>query len=175
MELERVAIDSLLDHPRNYNEHDAEQIADLEQSLRNDGQFKNIVISTDNYILAGHGLRTAARNIGLPDLDAERVPFAHDHPRALRILVEDNEIAKKARAEQRSLAAILTDLQREQMLPGTGYNDAALDALIAELAVPDFQPVGEDEQGRLDELAPQVVTCPECGHLFDARKAGVEA
>ena len=29
---------------------------------------------------------------------------------------------------------------------------------------PDFQPVGIDEQGRLDQKAP--VTCPECGHEF---------
>lgn len=30
--------------------------------------------------------------------------------------------------------------------------------------VPDFQPVGVDEQGRLDQKKP--VTCPECGHEF---------
>jgi hypothetical protein len=29
---------------------------------------------------------------------------------------------------------------------------------------PDFSPVGEDEQGRLDQKKP--VTCPECGHEF---------
>jgi len=30
--------------------------------------------------------------------------------------------------------------------------------------VPDFDPVGIDEQGKLDEKA--VTTCPECGHVF---------
>ena len=29
---------------------------------------------------------------------------------------------------------------------------------------PDFQPVGVDEQGRLDQFKP--VTCPACGHVF---------
>jgi len=41
---------------------------------------------------------------------------------------------------------------------------------LADLAIengitaPDFQPVGIDEQGRLDQKKP--VTCPECGHEF---------
>jgi hypothetical protein len=30
--------------------------------------------------------------------------------------------------------------------------------------MPDFQPVGEDEQPRLDQKKP--TTCPECGHEF---------
>jgi len=36
--------------------------------------------------------------------------------------------------------------------------------LLAEEQTPDFQPVGIDEQGRLDQKKP--VTCPECGHEF---------
>jgi len=35
---------------------------------------------------------------------------------------------------------------------------------LNELGTPIFDPVGEDEQGRLDEKAK--VTCPECGHEF---------
>lgn len=41
------------------------------------------------------------------------------------------------------------------------------DLQIAGLQVPDFQPVGVDEQGRLDQKKP--VTCPECGHEFVAK------
>ena len=40
---------------------------------------------------------------------------------------------------------------------------AALNELLGS-EVPDFHPVGEDEQGRLDQKKP--VTCPECGHEF---------
>ena len=36
--------------------------------------------------------------------------------------------------------------------------------LLGSEEVPDFQPVGIDEQGRLDQKSP--VTCPECGHAF---------
>ena len=36
------------------------------------------------------------------------------------------------------------------------------------LSVPSFLPVGEDEQGKLDEINKKQVTCPECGHEFEA-------
>jgi len=48
-----------------------------------------------------------------------------------------------------------------------GWNNDAnnlKELLISSDEVPDFQPVGIDEQGRLDQKKP--VTCPECGHEF---------
>ncbi len=36
---------------------------------------------------------------------------------------------------------------------------------------PNFEPGTEEDQGRLDELAPQIVKCPQCGEEFDARKS----
>ena len=35
---------------------------------------------------------------------------------------------------------------------------------------PDFEPATEDEQGKLDELSPKMVTCPHCGTEFDSRE-----
>jgi len=45
-------------------------------------------------------------------------------------------------------------------------NDAnnAKELLLANDIIPDFQPVGVEEQGRLDQKKP--VICPECGHEF---------
>jgi hypothetical protein len=49
---------------------------------------------------------------------------------------------------------------------GVNLNDLWNENELAEVLsiVPDFQPVGEDEQGRLDQKSP--VTCPKCGHEF---------
>jgi hypothetical protein len=41
---------------------------------------------------------------------------------------------------------------------------------ISNLGQPDFEPATEDEQGRLDELDPIIVTCPNCHEEFDVRK-----
>lgn len=36
--------------------------------------------------------------------------------------------------------------------------------------MPKFEPVREDEQGKLDEIKPDIVACPHCGKEFDARE-----
>jgi hypothetical protein len=60
-------------------------------------------------------------------------------------------------------AAVLADLAAQGETPVT-VDETALDALLAALRVPTFEPVGIEEQGRLDEKAK--VCCPECGHEF---------
>jgi len=56
------------------------------------------------------------------------------------------------------------------LLKEVSTGDAAVEKMLADLAAqegiipPDFQPVGIDEQGRLDEKAK--VKCPECGCEF---------
>jgi hypothetical protein len=36
----------------------------------------------------------------------------------------------------------------------------------------DFAPGSEDDQGKLDELAPKMTTCPHCGETYDLREHG---
>jgi hypothetical protein len=62
--------------------------------------------------------------------------------------------------DQDGLGAMLKEMAEAGEMPVTlDGND--LDAL---LTVPDFQTVGIDEQGKLDQKAP--VTCPKCGAEF---------
>lgn len=68
--------------------------------------------------------------------------------------------------EQEGYLSLLHDLAEHGALPVTVDGDD-LDTLLAELrgnGVPDFQPVGIEEQGRLDEKKRCV--CPNCGHEF---------
>jgi len=60
-------------------------------------------------------------------------------------------------------AGILADLEQKI---GEAYQDLNFDALAAEFAIPSFDPVGEDEQPRLDVKKPHI--CPECGYEFTA-------
>ena len=54
----------------------------------------------------------------------------------------------------------------QQLCDDAETNNAALQAMWDEMQAnaPDFEPVGIDQQSRLDEKAK--VTCPECGHDF---------
>lgn len=42
-----IAVDACSPHPRNYNRHDADQVADLRESLRLFGQVRSIVVQAD--------------------------------------------------------------------------------------------------------------------------------
>ena len=122
----------------------------------------------DGTILAGHGVIEAARQVGRTHIAGQRMPYGPDDPRALQLLVGDNHIARLRQQDDAGLAALLQELQAHDPLAllGTGFDAAALQALAEQAGVmtPDFQPVGIEEQGRLDQKEP--IVCPECGAEF---------
>lgn len=52
---------------------------------------------------------------------------------------------------------------------------AKIAAVDVEGEMPGFIPVGEDEQGRLDQIEPMMVRCPDCGSEFDGKQNATEA
>jgi hypothetical protein len=61
------------------------------------------------------------------------------------------------------LDQVLTDVQSEVDLSGI-FSEFEFEDLVAMATVPNFQPVDESEQPRIDQKKP--VICPECGHEF---------
>jgi len=77
--------------------------------------------------------------------------------------IEDNEVGKLSyNPDVDILAAVMADPAMQAL--------KAEDKMLADIvegmggSVPIFQPVGVEEQGRLDQKKP--ITCPECGHEF---------
>lgn len=178
--VEWLPIADLKPHPRNPNRHPAVNLETLRARVKRHGPYKNAVVADDLTILAGHGIIEAARLEGWPSWPCERRPYGPEHPDALDILVGDNESADASNPggperDTALLAQLLREQNEREGLAGTGYDEARLAELLAETEVPNFEPVSEDEQGRLDELAPIMVACPECGHEFNAREAGTTA
>lgn len=166
--LERVALADVRPHPRNYQQHPEDEIRHLMQSLSVHGVYRNVVIAREGTLLAGHGVVEAARRLGYTHLTMKRMDLDPHEPRALQIVVGDNEIARLALKQEDELVTLLQELSRDDPLAllGTGFDEATLAALAEHAGVitPDFQPVGVDEQGRLDEKQP--ITCPACGMEF---------
>lgn len=130
---ESVAVASLRPHPQNYRTHTADQLAHLQQSIRQHGFYRNVVIAKDGTILAGHGVVEAARALGLSRVPVYRVDVAPDDPRALKILIGDNQIAQLAEVNDRALTDMLRDLKDRGdigALLGTGYNEEQLALLL---------------------------------------------
>src|SRR5579883_2561419 len=101
--IERIPIAELKPHPRNYKVHPEDELDHIAESLKNHGFYKNIIIAKDNTILAGHGVIEAAKRLGMTEAPCCRVALSPDDPRAIKILIGDNEIGHMAEINDRLL------------------------------------------------------------------------
>jgi len=95
MNIQRVNLEDLKCHEDNYNEHPLEQIDEIIKSLKQFGQFKNIVTDENNTILAGHGLVLAMQELGWKYCFAEvKTGLNEDEKKAL--MIADNVLPQLA-------------------------------------------------------------------------------
>lgn len=85
---------TLKPNPENYRGHPQEQIAEIATSLRDLGQFKNVVVRPDGTILAGHGVVQAAIDLGWEQIAVH--VFTGTDAEARRLMVADNEHIRDA-------------------------------------------------------------------------------
>lgn len=129
LKTETVPIAALKPYPRNPKRHDLEA---LRESVRlHGGQYRSVVVSSNNYILAGHGTIEALAAEGFTDVDVNRRPYKHTDPRSRKIVVADNHLPERGLVDNADLAALLTSLDGD--LVGTGYEDDDLTRLLASL------------------------------------------
>ena len=85
-------------------------------------------------------------------------------------VIADNKLALNAGWDDDVLKLELQDVDTLGFdLTLTGFDVAELANLFDE---PDFAPGTEGDQGKLDELAPKMVTCPHCQAEWDLREHG---
>lgn len=123
-------------HPRNYNQHPAEQVEKLAASLAAFGQVRSVVVWR-GYFLAGTGLAQAARSLGWTELRADVLPDDYPEDRALAYLAADNELARQSDPDLAQLAAILEEAAAADgaLVLAVGYSAAEYDRLLEELEV----------------------------------------
>lgn len=162
---------------RNANKGTVRGMAALEDSLRKNGAGRSILVDKDGRIIAGNKTHEQAAAIGLQKvIEVEtdgtalvvvrRTDLDIDSPEARRLAIADNRVGELDLAWD---ASVLAELAGETpgLLNGLFDQDELeklLEAAGDVLLTPDFEPVGMDEQGRLDEK--KKVQCPECGHEF---------
>lgn len=129
---ELVPIDRLRPHPRNYRVHPEDQLAHLEESLREHGFYRPVVVARDFTILAGHGITLAARRIGYQLAPVVRLDLDPDDARSLKVLAGDNEVGRLAEVDDRALTEMLREVKDGDLdgLLGTGYDADMLANLV---------------------------------------------
>jgi hypothetical protein len=132
-EPELVSLDQLKPHPRNYREHPDDQLDHIEASLRQNGQYRNIVCAKDWTILAGHGVhKTMVERLKWKEARVIRLPISPNGAAALRVLAGDNETGRRAIVDDRALSMILKEVGQADVdgLKGTGYDERMLANLL---------------------------------------------
>jgi hypothetical protein len=121
--IEQVSVDDLEPHPNNPRRGDVNVIA---ESLTANGQFRPLVISSDNIVLAGNHTLQAAQSLGWGQIDVVRLEVDGDSEEATKVMLADNRSSDLGTYDDGDLVAVLTELDD---LLGTGYVADDLDDL----------------------------------------------
>jgi ParB-like chromosome segregation protein Spo0J len=164
-----ISTADLIPYARNSRTHSDAQVAKLAASIREFGFLNPIIVDGQKGIIAGHGRVMAAQKLGMETLPCIEADHLTDAQRRAYVIA-DNRMALDAGWDDELLKVELKDLDAVGFdLTLTGFSVEEMDGLFFE---PDFAPGSEDDQGKLDELAPKMVTCPHCGGEWDLRKHG---
>jgi ParB-like chromosome segregation protein Spo0J len=166
-QIEHLALDALVPYARNSRTHSPEQVAQIAGSIREFGFTNPVLIDADGGIIAGHGRVMAARKLGLDEVPCIRLGYLSETQKRAYIIA-DNKLALNAGWDDEMLRLELNELREANVnLSLVGFTEEEIGELLA--AAPDFQPGTEGDQGKLDELAPKMVKCPTCNHVFNSR------
>lgn len=153
------APDQLLANPANWRLHPKAQQDALAGVLREVGVVQNVIVNRrSGFLVDGHLRVSLAMREGQPTIPVVYVD-----------LDEAEEALVLATIDPIGAAAVTDAAKLDELLRDVSTGEAAVQALLAELAMDaglgaDFQPVGIDEQGRLDEKAQ--IECPHCHQWF---------
>ena len=169
MKVSQTKIDKIIPYASNSRTHSDEQVAQIAASIKEFGFNNPVLLDGDNGIIAGHGRVLAARKLGMGEVPTIELAHLSENQRKAYIIA-DNKLALNAGWDMDLLKVAVMDLDAEGFdLSLMGFGDEEMKQWFFE---PDFAPGTEDDQGRLDQLEPKMVSCPNCGEAFDSREHG---
>lgn len=161
-QVSRRKVAELVPYARNSRRHSPEQVSQIMASIREWGFTIPVLVDESGTIIAGHGRVMAAQRLGIEEVPT-MVARGWSKAQKAAYTIADNQLAMNGEWDEELLRVELGDLREQGAdLALLGFSEAELQVALAE---PDFEPVGIDEQGRLDQKTP--VTCPHCGHQFN--------
>lgn len=156
----------LIPYVSNSRTHSEEQIAQVASSIKEFGFTNPVLIDSDNGIIAGHGRILAAQKLNLDNVPCIELSHLTDAQKKAYVIA-DNKLALNAGWDEELLSIEINDLiELDFNVDLLGFDDDELSDIMEDI---NFNPVSEDEQGKLDELDPIWVICPDCGKEFNTR------
>ncbi len=151
---------SLVPYAANARTHSDAQVAQIAASITEFGFVNPVLVDAAGVLVAGHGRVLAAKRLGLASVPAIRLAHLTEaQARALRLA--DNQIALNSGWDEALLAAELARIREDGFdLALLGFDQAALDALLAETGLDGGAGNGADEDAPAPEPPAQPVTRP---------------
>lgn len=157
--LRRVRAGDLIPNPRNWRTHPEAQRDALRGVLAEVGYADALLVREvpEGLMLIDGHLRAEIT----PDEKVPCLVLDVTKEEADKILATHDPLGAMAEADGEQLGKLLHEVETE-----SDGLQAMLDELAADNGItpPNFEPVGSDEQSRLDEKSP--ITCPHCGGEF---------
>lgn len=117
----------------------------IAESLKENGQFKPLIVNKDETILAGNHTYLAMKQLGWKECDVFYVDV--DKAQAKKIVLVDNRLNDIAGYDGELITEMLTDLLNAGELAGTGFDADDVDDLAAEFDEVDITDFEEFEGG----------------------------
>lgn len=156
----------LIPYARNSRTHSEAQITKIAASIKEFGFLNPVIVDGENGIVAGHGRVMAAKKLGMDEVPVVEANHLTEAQRRAYVIA-DNRLALDAGWDEEMLRvefAELGELGFDPLITGFTHEE-----IFQLLTVPDFAPGTEDDQGKLDQIEPKLVCCPNCGEEFDSR------
>lgn len=158
---EMVALESLIENPRNPNRHPDSQVRTLATVIEAQGWRAPITVSRrSGMVVRGHGRLAAARLLEQDEVPVDWQEYESDEAEWAD-LIADNYLAQLAETDTLVLRDVLEELDTGAFdVSLTGYDEKALESLLCNYGdIPlDAEPPDGGER---------TVTCPECGHEWN--------
>ena len=156
----------LIPYARNSRTHSDEQVSQICSSIKEFGFTNPIIIDEDNGIIAGHGRIMAATKLKIKEVPCIQVSGWSEAQKKAYVIA-DNKLALNAGWDEEMLALEFEELQCMDFdLELTGFSLGEIGSFFE---TENFEAGTEQEQGKLDELSPKMVSCPHCNRDFDSR------
>ena len=141
--IELWPVERLRPFERNARTHSAEQLAQLQASIRQFGFTAPILVDGEAGILAGHGRLEAAKALGMAEVPV--VVLDHLSPEQRRAyVIADNKLAEKAGWDDAQLAAELNELLAASFdMASMGFSEEDLARLGDGLELGEFEQLSQ--------------------------------
>ena len=148
----------------------------IDKSVETTGLHRGVSVDANGFLVAGNKTHQAAIDAGYTKaivVETDGDTLVVTKRRDFDLMADDaNNPARQAAYLDNRSSEVSLNWSAEQLLSdlNSGFNfddifrQDELDAMLAGLVAPDFQPVDGSEQPRLDQKAP--VTCPHCQMEF---------